>query len=306
MASDVAESRSFLHRLLEHPAGRWSLATILLLVLVGAFGPYLVKYDPNEPLGIVVLKNSPPSWQHPFGTDQISRDLLSRVVTGARISLGISALAVALSMTVGTAYGLVSGYAGGWIDAAMMRILDGFLSIPRVLFLIALWTLWTPANVWGVALLIGATGWFGVSRLVRAEILALRQATFIESARALGASPLRMMWRHLLPNVMTPVIVFATLSVGNVILIESGLSYLGAGTRPPTASWGAIFNGAMNAAPNAWWILLFPGLAIIITVLAFNVLGDALRDVLDPRHLHASHTPQIAQAATSATLDKNG
>ena len=306
MTDDGSGSRSFVRRLLAHPAGRWSLATILLLVLVGIVGPHLMRYGPNDVLGMAELHNLPPSWQHPFGTDQISRDLLSRVVTGARISLGISALAVALSITVGTAYGLVSGYAGGWVDATMMRILDGFLSIPRVLFLIALWTLWTPASVWGVALLVGATGWFGVSRLVRAEILTLRQATFIESARALGASPLRMMWRHLLPNVMTPVIVFATLSVGNVILIESGLSYLGAGTRPPTASWGAIFNGAMSAAPNAWWILLFPGLAIIITVLAFNVLGDALRDVLDPRHLHASQTPQIAQAATSASLDKNG
>lgn len=306
MGDDSTESRSFVRRLLEHPAGRWSLATILLLVLVGVVGPHLVKYGPNDVLGMVEFQNLPPSWQHPLGTDQIGRDLLSRVVTGARISLGISALAVALSITVGTAYGLVSGYAGGWIDATMMRVLDGFLSIPRVLFLIALWTLWAPSSVGGVALMIGATGWFGVSRLVRAETLSLRQATYIESARALGASPLRMMWRHLLPNVMTPVIVFATLSVGNVILIESGLSYLGAGTRPPTASWGAIFNGAMSAGPNTWWILLFPGLAIIITVLAFNVLGDALRDVLDPRHLHASHTPQIAQAATSATLDKNG
>ena len=312
--SSVADAapgeRSFVRRLLRHPAARWSLITIAFLVLVAVVGPtvlaHVLGYGPNDQLDIVRLKNAPPSWAHPFGTDHVSRDLLSRVVTGAQISLSISVLAVALSITVGTAYGLVSGYTGGWVDASMMRILDGFLAIPRVLFLIALATLWHPTQLSALALMIGATGWFGVSRLVRAETLTLRQATFIESARALGASPVRMLWRHVLPNIATPVIVFATLSVGNVILLESGLSYLGAGTRVPTASWGAIFNDAMGSASNVWWVLLFPGLAILVTVLAFNVLGDALRDVLDPRQLHASRTPQNAAAATSATPEKNG
>jgi peptide/nickel transport system permease protein len=298
-------SRSFLGRLRRQRAARWSLAVIALLILVALVGPYLMKYPPNAQLDIVHLKNAPPSAAHPLGTDAFSRDLLSRVVNGARISLGISALAVALSITLGTAYGLIAGYTGGMLDATMMRVLDGFLSIPRVLLLIALVTVWHPMPFWALAVLIGATGWFGVSRLVRAETLSIRHATFVESAEALGASTMRTLWRHILPNVAAPVIVFATLAVGNVILIESGLSYLGAGTSIPTASWGAIFFDGMDSSASAWWVLLFPGLAILITVLAFNVLGDALRDVIDPRQLHASHTPPDA-AATTATLEKNG
>jgi peptide/nickel transport system permease protein len=310
MADTTTASRSFVRRLLRQPGARWSVIAIALLVVVAVFGPSVLRhiqgYGPNDQLQIVQLKNAPPSWAHPFGTDRLGRDLLSRVVTGAQISLAISVVAVALSITVGTAYGLVSGYAGGWVDAVMMRILDGFLAIPRVLLLIALATMADRMPLWKLVLLIGGTGWFGVSRLIRAETIVLRRSTFIESAHALGASMTRTMWRHVLPNVLTPVIVFATLSVGNVILLESGLSYLGAGTKIPTASWGAIFNDGMGSAGDVWWVLLFPGLAILITVLAFNVLGDALRDVLDPRHLHASHTPQIAEAATSATPEKNG
>jgi peptide/nickel transport system permease protein len=310
VAETATAAPSFVRRLLRNPAARWSLIAIALLVIVATVGPPLLQrilgYGPNDQLNIVQLKNAPPSWAHLFGTDRSGRDLLSRVVKGAQISLGISVLAVVLSITVGTAYGLISGYAGGWLDTAMMRILDGFLAIPRVLLLIALATIVQNMPLWKLVLLIGGTGWFGVSRLVRAETLVLRQSTFIESARALGASDVRTLWRHIFPNVVTPVIVFATLSVGNVILLESGLSYLGAGTRVPTASWGAIFNDAMYSAGNVWWVLLFPGLAILVTVLAFNVLGDALRDVLDPRHLHASQTPPNVRAATSATLEKNG
>ena len=310
MTAIAAPSRSFAGRLRSNQAALWSLAVIVLLILVAIVGPYLVQYPPNQQLDIVGLKNAPPSALHPFGTDAFSRDLLSRVVSGARISLGISALAVALSVTLGTAYGLVAGYTGGVLDATMMRILDGFLSIPRVLLLIALVTVWPrPMPFWTLAVLIGATGWFGVSRLVRAETLTMRRAAFIEAAEALGASATRTLWRHILPNVAAPVIVFATLAVGNVILIESGLSYLGAGTAIPTASWGAIFFDGMDSSAREWWVLLFPGLAILVTVLAFNVLGDALRDVLDPRQLHASHPPTEGiedAAATSATLEKNG
>jgi peptide/nickel transport system permease protein len=301
-----APSGSLLRRLGSRRAARWSLAVIALLALVAVVGPHVMKYGPNEQLDIVGLKNAPPSSSHPFGTDFVGRDLLSRVVSGARISLAISAIAVALSISLGTAYGLVAGYAGGLLDGTMMRILDGFLAIPRVLLLIALTTIWKrPMPLWALPVLIGATGWFGVSRLVRAETLALRRATFVEAAQALGASTTRTLWRHILPNVATPVIVFATLAVGNVILLESGLSYLGAGTTPPTASWGALFNDGMGSPPSVWWVLVFPGIAILVTVLAFNVLGDALRDVLDPRQVHGSHTPRDAVAATSATPGKN-
>lgn len=296
-------------RLHENTTARWSLAAIGGLVLVAIAGPHLVPHMPMQQLDIVGLKNAPPSLAHPFGTDQFSRDLLSRVVSGARISLSISALAVALSVSLGTTYGLIAGYAGGLTDAAMMRVIDGFLAIPRVLLLIALATVWRPMPLWGLALVLGATGWFGIARLVRAETLAIRGAAFVVAAEALGATATRTLRRHILPNIATPVIVFATLAVGNVVLIESGLSYLGAGTSPPTASWGAIFFDGMDSAGTAWWVLLFPGLAILTTVISFNMLGDALRDVLDPRQLHGPVTPELVSAiepSPSGQIIENG
>ncbi|MGH7620368.1 MAG: ABC transporter permease [Gemmatimonadaceae bacterium] len=288
VSAAAPRSRTVWGRLFRHGAARWALAVIVILILVAVLGPHVLPYSSDQQLDIVNLKNAPPSLSHPFGTDQFSRDLLSRVVFGTRVSLAISTLAVLLSITVGATYGMVAGYVGGRADAVMMRIIDGFLSIPRVLFVIALVTLWSPVGIVGLTFLLGVTGWFGVARIVRAEMLVTRKALFVEAANALGASTLRIVWRHVLPNVAAPVIVFATLAVGNVIVLESGLSYLGAGTKPPTASWGAIFNDGMSSSMSAWWVLLFPGLAIMITVLAFNVLGDALRDVLDPRELHGS------------------
>jgi peptide/nickel transport system permease protein len=166
-----------------------------------------------------------------------------------------------------------------------MRVLDGLMSIPRVLLLIAVLTVWRPGLA-GLIFLLGATGWFTVARLVRAEVLSIRTTDFITAARALGASPVSTIVRHLLPNVATPVIVSATLGVGNVIALEAGLSYLGIGAQPPTPSWGSIFLDGIGYGLGAWWVLLFPGLAIVATVLSFNVLGDALRDVLDPRQVH--------------------
>jgi peptide/nickel transport system permease protein len=276
-------------RLLAHPSGRWALVVIAFFVVAAIFGPMLLSSSSIEQLDIVRLKNAPPSWQHPFGTDQASRDLLARVLSGARVSLAVASLAVVMSMTLGTAYGLVSGYVGGRVDAVMMRALDAFLSIPRVLLLIAVLSLWAPVGLPGLIALLGVTGWFGLSRLVRAEAMAARRLEYVDSARALGASDWRIIWRHLLPNVATPVIVSATLAVGNVIALEAGLSYLGIGAREPTASWGSIFFESVQFIfAGNWWMVLFPGVAIISTVLAFNVLGDALRDVLDPRQLHTS------------------
>src|SRR5436309_1977580 len=170
-------------------------------------------------------------------------------------------------------------------DAIMMRLLDACLSIPRVLLLVALLALWSPVPLTVLILIIGLTGWFEVSRLVRAEVLSVMQREYVLAARALGAPGFRIVWRHVLPNVLNPVIVAATLGVGNVIILEAGLSYLGIGARAPTASWGSIFFDGSDAFQATWWIALFPGLAIIITVLAFNVLGTALRDALDPHQL---------------------
>jgi len=263
----------------------WSLALIFLLCIIAIFAQQLAPYPPNAQLDIIGLKSRPPSGAHPLGTDQYSRDLLSRMLFGARISLSVAMLAVLLSATVGTAYGLISGYWGGRVDAVMMRLLDAFLAIPRVLLLVAVLALWSPVPLSALILVIGLTGWFEVSRLVRAEVLSVMQREYVVAARGLGASGPRIVWRHILPNVLNPVIVSATLGVGNVIILEAGLSYLGIGARAPTASWGSIFFDGSDAFQTTWWIALFPGLAIILTVLAFNVFGTPLRDALDPHQL---------------------
>ena len=273
-----------LGRLLSHRSGRWAFAVIVLLVLAAILGPIITGSRGVEQLDIIGLKSRPPTWSHPFGTDQYSRDVLTRVLYGARISLAVATLAVLFSTTLGTTYGLVAGYAGGRVDDVMMRLLDGFMGIPRVLLLIAVLTLWHPVPLSGLIILLGATGWFAVSRLVRADALAARHTVYVDAARALGASDIRILWRHILPNVAAPVIVTATLAVGNVITLEAGLSYLGIGAQPPTPSWGSIFLDGVEVFANNWWVVLFPGIAIVVTVLAFNILGDALRDVLDPRH----------------------
>jgi peptide/nickel transport system permease protein len=261
---------------------------MLVLLTVGAIlGWLVVGQAANRQPDIVGLKNVPPSLQHVFGTDQFGRDVFARVLVGAAISLAIGALAVLFATVVGTGYGTVAGYAGGRTDMLMMRVLDGMMSIPRVLLLVAVLTVWRP-GLPGLIFLIGATGWFTVARLVRAEVLTIRDTDFVVAARALGASSRATIWRHLLPNVAGPVIVSATLGVGNVIILEAGLSYLGIGAQKPTPSWGSIFLDGVDYGLGAWWVLLFPGLAIVATVLSFNVLGDALRDVLDPRQVHVA------------------
>jgi peptide/nickel transport system permease protein len=269
-------------------------------MVLGALVGVLVLGNGATQFGIVMLKNKPPSWAHPFGTDQFSRDVLTRVLFGAGISLTVAFLSVFCSITIGTAYGIIAGFYGGRIDSFMMRLLDGFLSIPRVLLLVAVLVVASPVRLPGLILLIGATGWFGVSRLVRAETLVAKRLEYIDAARALGTSDARIIWRHLLPNVIAPVIVTATLAVGNVIALEAGLSYLGIGAREPTPSWGSIFYDGVTYFAGNWWVAFFPGVAIVITVLAFNVLGDALRDILDPRHLHpVGSEPALVSPSTS-------
>jgi len=268
----------------------WSLALITLLCSIALLAPALAPYAPNEQLDIIRLKSQPPSLAHPLGTDQYSRDLLSRMLFGARISLSVAMIAVCLSATIGTAYGLLAGYIGGVVDAVMMRVLDAFLAIPRVLLLIALLAMWSPVPLPMLIVIIGCTGWFEVSRLVRAEVLAVKQRDYILAARALGAPNARLLGRHVLPNILNPVLVAAALGVGNVIILEAGLSYLGVGAHAPTASWGSIFFDGSEAFQSTWWIALFPGLAIVMTVLAFNAFGTALRDTLDPHQLAGGST----------------
>lgn len=286
-----------MRRLVAHPTGRWAIAVIVLLAVSAIVGPWLASYTGVEQLDIVALKNAPPSWAHPFGTDQYSRDLLARVLRGARISLLVSLLAVTLSIVLGATWGLIAGYFGGVLDTVMMRVIDAFLSIPRVLLLVALMTVLEQVPLWLLVLLLGGTGWFGVSRLVRAETLSAREQPYVEAARALGASHTRILLQHLLPNVAAPLIVAATLSIGNTIVLEAGLSFLGVGAREPTPSWGSVFLGAVESYAGNWWAVLFPGLAIVVTALAFNMLGDALRDVLDPRQVHLAH--RLPDSATA-------
>ena len=278
---------------------RVALIVLLALYALAFLAPVIAPYAQSEQVDIVAMKNHPPSWAHPFGTDRFSRDLLTRVLYGARVSLSIATIAVLVAAIVGTLYGLVAASFGRAVDAVLMRILDALLAIPRVLMLIAVLALWSPVPLWVLVLLLGLTGWFEVSRLVRAEALAVREREYVLAARALGASRRRVMLRHLLPNVIAPVIVTTTLGIGNVIVIEAGLSFIGVGVREPNASWGTMFYEASEAFAGTWWAALFPGLAIVITVLCFNIVGDALRAALDPRQLPNAPLGTRAAAATS-------
>jgi peptide/nickel transport system permease protein len=268
---------------------RVALGVLLVVMLAGALARVLAPYDPLLQLDISHLQTQPPSLAHPFGTDVFSRDVLSRVLYGTRVSMSVAFIAVSVSMIFGTCVGAVAGYAGGTIDAFIMRFVDAALSIPAVLLLIVVIALWGQISVATLILLLAGVGWFSVSRIVRTETLAVRDTDYVIAARALGSPAWRVLLRHVMPNVLGPVTVTATLAVGNVILLEAGLSYLGIGVRPPTPSWGNIIEEGATRFSDAWWLTLFPGLAILITVFACNALGDALRDALDPRQLHSTH-----------------
>jgi ABC-type dipeptide/oligopeptide/nickel transport system permease subunit len=269
-------------------AGMVALRFLIFIATVAIFARWLAPFDPNCQLDIIALASRPPSLSHPFGTDIYSRDVLSRLVYGARISLSVAFLAVLLSITVGTAYGAIAGYLGSRADAVMMRVIDALLSIPRILVLLAIFALWGRVSLGAIVLILGLTGWFSTSRLVRAQVLALKTEEMVVAARALGARHRRILWRHILPGVTSTVVVAATLGIGNVIILEAGMSFLGVGVQPPTASWGNIISDASSNVAGMWWMSVFPGLAIVLTVMAFNIIGDALRDALDPREIQAA------------------
>jgi peptide/nickel transport system permease protein len=280
--------RPLIARLFSDSRARVAGAALLIVIGVAVFARQLAPYDPSIPLDIVRLHSRPPSLAHPLGTDTISRDVLSRLIWGTRVSLSIAFSAVALSVTIGILLGALAGYAGGVVDAVLMRLVDAGLSIPRLLLLIVVIALWGNVGVVPLTLLIASISWFSVSRLVRTETLAIRNHDFVVSARALGASPARVLLRHVLPNVAGPGLVSATLSIGSIVLLEAGLSYLGIGVPQPDPSWGNIIQDGAERVSDLWWLTLFPGLAILVTVFACNALGDALRDAMDPRQLAAT------------------
>ena len=277
----IGSLRDLFRRAWRHPSGRWGAVALLALALLAAAAPPLLQ-DPAA-MPDVVAGATPPSSGHPFGTDQLNRDILARVVNGGRISLSVAGLAVLVSLTLGCSVGLVAGYAGGWVDGVLMRMVDAALAIPRLFVLLLLLVVWERIPLWALIVVLGTTGWFGTSRLVRGEVLRLRGEPFVAAATGLGAGMWRTIARHLLPNAAGPVLVAATLGVGDVILLEAGLSFLGLGIQPPTPSWGGMVLDARPFLVSAPWTALFPGAAIVATVLAVNLLGDALQAALDPR-----------------------
>jgi peptide/nickel transport system permease protein len=258
------------------------LTTLVALVLIG---PLLSPYQPYEQLDITNLVHQAPSASHLLGTDAYSRDVLSRVLSGGQVSLAVATSAVCLETIIGVLFGLTAGLIGGRVDTVMMRCVDAGLSVPRVLLLLALLTAVPRVPVWALVLVLGATGWFAIARLVRAEVRTLRGADFVLAARALGASPLRLAFRQVLPHLTGPVLVAATLAVGQVIVLEAGLSWLGIGVQPPQPSWGNIIRDGTEFIESAPWVSLAPGCCLVIVVAAVSALGDGLRDALAPRQL---------------------
>ena len=270
------------------------LALVLGFYLAALLTPFLASTDPAyQPAfqgGEMALRLSPPSSGHLLGTDNLSRDILTRILYGARISLSIGFLAVAISISLGTLLGALAGYLGGWVDTVIMRFVDMVLAFPRVVLLIVLVALFQP-SIFLIIAALALTQWPSSTRIVRGEILALREREYAEAARALGFSTPRIVFRHLLPNALAPIIVAATLGIGNTIVLEAGLSFLGLGVQPPTPSWGTMVADGRDYLLNAWWIATFPGLAIVLVVLGFNLVGDGIRDAMDPRSAGGRNTP---------------
>jgi peptide/nickel transport system permease protein len=253
---------------------------IVLLVLAAIFGPLLVPYGPRD-MDLDSLRQ-PPSSSHPLGTDSKGRDILSRIVTGARVSLAVGIAASALSLCIGIVLGLCAGYFGGRVDVFLSQLFDIFLAFPSLLLAIGISAVMQP-GLTSAMLAITLVGWAGFARLVRGVALSLKEQTYVEASRALGASSARILYKHILPNALPLLLVAGSLRVGGFILLEAALSFLGLGVQPPTPTWGSMISLNRAYIGSAPWMVIFPGLAISVTVISFNVLGDFLRDKLDPR-----------------------
>jgi len=276
----LAELKKTLRLLWKSTTSRIGMVIVVFFLLTALLAPWLMPYDPFHQ--DLPNKLAEPRAGHYFGQDNLGRDILSRVIAGTRISLGIALVVLSIGGVLGTVYGLVSGYFGGRIDEIMMRVTDMFLAFPDLILAMAFAALLGP-NLVNTMIAISFVRWTTYARLVRGEVLRLRETEFVESARSLGANHFRMLFIHILPNALAPVIVRATMDMGGVILTAAGLSFIGFGAQPPTAEWGVMVADGRNFIMNQWWVSTFPGLAILVVVLGFNLLGDGLRDVLDPR-----------------------
>ncbi|MBC7092790.1 ABC transporter permease [Candidatus Bipolaricaulota bacterium] len=259
---------------------------VLLLGLCAILAPWIAPHDPER--GELVHRLRPPgwspggSWRHPLGTDNLGRDILSRILYGGRVSISLGLVVITLCTVVGVALGLISGYAGGWVDTVIQRTVDVLLAFPYLVLAIALMGLFGPGFA-NMVVALAFKEWVTSCRIVRSEALALKSTAFVESARAIGATPVRVLFVHMLPNVIPGAIVVATLRVGWVVLMEASLSFLGLGIQPPKPSWGAIIADGRDYLFRGWWISTFPGIAILLFVLGMNLLGEGLRDALDPK-----------------------
>ena len=272
--------KTFLKRFARNKLALAGTALVLVLFIVSGLAAWIAPHDPDR----VDIRNrlKPPSAEYVLGTDSLGRDIFSRLIWGGQVSLKVGFVAVGIATVIGLMLGAVAGYYGGFTDSAIMRFCDLMLCFPSMFLILAVIAILEP-SVWNVMIVIGLTSWMGVARLVRAEFISLKNRDFTLAARALGASDMRIILRHLLPNSMAPVLVAATLGVGGAILTESALSFLGLGVQPPMSTWGAMLADGKDYLTRAWWLTLYPGLAILVTVLSYNLMGEGLRDALDPR-----------------------
>ncbi len=265
--------------MLKHTGGMIGVVMLLVLVALAVLAPVIA---PDNPIEITSAILKPPSTQHLMGTDNFGRDIFSRVLYGARISLRMGFIAIAIATVIGTTMGIVGGTYGGWVDSSLMRLVDAMMAFPGILLALAI-TSMLGTGLTNAMIAVGISFIPSFARLVRASTLQVRGTTYVEAAQAIGCRTSRLIYRHILPNVLTPILVLATLGIASAILIGAALSFLGLGAQPPTAEWGIMLADGRQFMRGAWWIMAFPGLAITITVMAANLLGDGLRDALDPR-----------------------
>jgi peptide/nickel transport system permease protein len=276
----MIDMKRFLKRFARNKRALAGFLVILGLFAVSLLAGVLAPKDPDRP--DLKARLRPPGPDHILGTDALGRDVLSRLIWGSRVSLKVGLVSVGLATAIGLFFGALAGYYGGLVDGLVMRFCDLMLCFPTMFLILAVISLLEP-SIWNVMAVIGLTGWMGVARLVRAEFISLKSRDFVLAARALGASDVRLILRHMLPNSLAPVLVSATLGVAGAILLESGLSFLGLGVQPPTATWGVMLADGKDYLSRAWWLSFYPGLAILVTVLSYNLVGEGLRDAIDPR-----------------------